>query len=137
MTKDKEIILYNKYSDIGYGEKDIKKAWMMSCECDDGWFILIDDCLDNIKRHLINKDKEFVDQFYLCQIKEKFGILMIYVSIYDDYIRGLIDMVQSLSMITCEVCGSHKDIGKTKGWIKTVCEKCVIEKNLTNWKKNE
>ena len=40
------------------------------------------------------------------QVKEKFGGLRFYYSGGDDYIRGLVDMAESMSYKTCEVCGS-------------------------------
>ena len=61
------------------------------------------------------------------QIKEKFGTLRVYTDKNDDYTRGVIDMAESLSMNTCEVCGSH---GKTYtiGWHTTLCPEHAKER---------
>lgn len=62
------------------------------------------------------------------QIKEKFGGLRFYFTGGDDYIDGLVSMAENLSYHICEICGSTKDIGYTKGWITTMCRECY-EKN--------
>jgi len=62
-----------------------------------------------------------IPQLVADQIKEKFGTLRFYTSGGDDYTDGVVRMAESLSCVTCEVCGKP---GMTtgKGWIKTTCE---------------
>ena len=62
------------------------------------------------------------------QIKEKFGGLRFYYSGGDDEIAGMVSLAENLSYNICEICGSTKDIGYTKGWITTMCKECY-EKN--------
>lgn len=54
------------------------------------------------------------------QVKEKFGGLRFYYRGGDEYIEGLVAMAESMSYVTCEVCGSP---GKRNsgGWIRTLC----------------
>jgi hypothetical protein len=66
------------------------------------------------------------------QVKEKFGTLRFYYGgggsneSERGYVRGLIQMAESISGRTCEVCGNmNKDVSSTKGWITTVCPGCV------------
>lgn len=63
-----------------------------------------------------------VPQVHAVQVKEKFGSLRFYISGGDDVVHALISMAESMSAITCEVCG---DAGKmqTGGWIRTLCDK--------------
>lgn len=55
------------------------------------------------------------------QIKEKFATLRIYTDKTNDYISGVIDMAESMSKITCEVCGNHGKIYPIR-WHKTLCQ---------------
>lgn len=61
-----------------------------------------------------------IKQVVAVQIKEKFGTLRFYYEGGDEYIHGLVSMAESMSAVTCEVCGNP---GKSTdgGWIKTVC----------------
>lgn len=62
-----------------------------------------------------------VTQVVAVQVKEKFGGLRFYYDGGDEYISGLSSMAESMSYVTCEVCGSA---GKPNsgGWIKTLCD---------------
>jgi hypothetical protein len=72
---------------------------------------------------------ELVEQVVATQIKEKFGTLRFYYQGGDDYIRGLESMADSMSARICEDCGKP---GKktTGGWIRTLCEEHVHEKEV-------
>jgi hypothetical protein len=61
-----------------------------------------------------------VPQVVVDQVKEKFGTLRFYYQGGDDYISGLVSMAESMSGVTCEVCGKP---GKSTrgGWIQTLC----------------
>ena len=60
----------------------------------------------------------------LDQIKEKFGTLRIYYTDYSksqEYISGVFDFAEAMSVHICEECGKQ---GKTRGdlsWMKTLC----------------
>lgn len=64
---------------------------------------------------------EPVAQVVAIQVKEKFGGLRFYYSGGDDYIRGVVDMAEEMSYVTCEECGAP---GKQRsgGWIRTLCD---------------
>ena len=82
-------------------------------ECNNGWFPLIKELMEDII--VLGWDRK------TCQVKEKFGTLRIYYSGGDDYIRGLVSMAQAMSGSTCEVCGNT---GKFRGksWFYTSCD---------------
>ena len=63
-------------------------------------------------------------QVEFMQVKEKFGTLRIYATNTDTYISGLISMAESMSGNTCEICGTTKKVGTTKGWTRHLCENC-------------
>lgn len=113
-----------------YPEQFKNLKWI---ECQDGWYeiisrlcYIVDNRLDYKKR--INEPLEF---FYWSQIKEKFGGLRAYAYGADEYIRGAIEMAESMSYITCEVTGEKGKLRKQRkddngepimAWIKTLCD---------------
>lgn len=102
-------------------------------ECDDGWYEILSRLCYIVNSHLdcqkrLNEPLEF---FYWSQIKEKFGGLRAYCYGADGYIRGAIDMAESISFITCEVTGEkgkvrYKKFGENgqpiPAWVKTLSD---------------
>jgi hypothetical protein len=60
------------------------------------------------------------------QIKEKFGTLRFYYFGGDDYCHGVESMAESMSAVTCEVCGSPGKL-RNGGWIRTLCDEHAKE----------
>jgi len=58
------------------------------------------------------------------QIKEKFGCLCFYFDGGDDEIDGMVSLAEHQSFMTCEYCGTTKNVGHTKVWISTICKTC-------------
>ena len=58
------------------------------------------------------------------QIKEKFGGLRFYYSGGDKEIDGMVSLAESLSYHICESCGTTIDVGRTSGWVTTICKSC-------------
>ena len=56
-------------------------------------------------------------------VKEKFGLLRIYVYDGDEHISDALEALEALSAYVCENCGKpgHPRGG---GWIKTLCDEC-------------
>ncbi len=143
MQKDLEDKLYAKYPKI-FRQKDLdmrQTAMVWGICCDSGWYTIIDELCSSIENHIENEnwsrhykkergelptDAPNFPQIEATQVKEKFGGLRFYVNHYDDYIRGLIDMAESMSLRTCETCGNP---GKPNedGWIITLCDPCRKE----------
>ena len=69
---------------------------------------------------------EACPQVVATQIKEKFGTLRFYYFGGDDYCRGVESMAESMSAVTCEVCGSSGKIRNGK-WIRTLCDEHAKE----------
>ncbi len=61
-------------------------------------------------------------QVVATQVKEKFGTLNFYYYGGDDVIYGIVRMAESMSAVTCEVCGNSGNISDTS-WIRTLCQK--------------
>ena len=106
------------------------------CECQDGWYDLLDELMGKIQE----LDKGKIVEVH--QIKEKLGGLRFYINdgsvrmdIFgsgsfemggeSDYeaIRNIISEYEDKSYITCEICGKSGRLSYTKGrWYKTVCK---------------
>jgi hypothetical protein len=69
---------------------------------------------------------EACDQVVATQIKEKFGTLRFYYCGGDDYCHGVESMAESMSAVTCEVCGSPGKL-RNGGWIQTLCDEHANE----------
>jgi hypothetical protein len=126
--------LIEKYPEIftrenEYGEREVIGYGI---SVGDGWYSIIDSLCSTIQSHLNHHRSkghltpaEFEEQVQTkaAQVKEKFGGLRFYVDNSDIYVRGAIQMAESMSVRTCETCGSP---GKQRkgGWVKTLCQPC-------------
>lgn len=117
MDQEKKIKKYDYIESLDFG----------GFECNLGWDRLILTALDTIESHLQWKHKEDPNAGHIVidQVKEKFGTLRIYYTDYSnspDYVSGVIDLAEHMSVHICEECGKP---GKTRGdlsWLKTLCE---------------
>ena len=65
------------------------------------------------------------------QVKEKFGGLRFYVGAGTDEAFDLIDETEEYLNHICEKCGSAEDVTtEGKGWIKTMCHHCHVEREM-------
>ena len=118
-------------------------------DCGDGWFNILNQLMGNIQHHIDWKEKqhnwaiewnkehptelreipELVPQVTLDQVKEKFGTLRFYYTGGDDAIDGMVRIAESMSAVTCEICGNPgKQVGG--GWITTLCKEHAEEKGI-------
>lgn len=130
MKEELEIELVKKYPKI---LKDYKGDMMQTCmawgmEHDGGWYKLLDECMEKLQYFcdLCSKDGREV-QVIADQIKEKYGDLRFYVSVYDadkiedSIIDDIISEAERKSRKTCEVTGKDGEPCKRGGWYKTLC----------------
>ena len=105
--------------------------------CDDGWYWLIDNLCSKLQwdTDKNNRDGEY-PQVVATQVKEKFGGLRFYVQSATREQYAVISFAESLSYEICEECGSTKNLGRTIGWIKVLCQDCAMD-TKHEWKKNE
>jgi len=152
-------------------QKEIVEPIQFGIETGNGWYVILDTLMQNIKWYLENKNryranefkykwmwnlqtylrrkhykkpklKAFAEWLYkkaprkkqipitvnVTQIKEKFSGLRFYYNGGDDIISGMVNLAESMSYKTCEICGTTKNVGCTKGWLTTCCLDC-LEKN--------
>lgn len=101
---------------------DKRLGFPLPCECDDGWYQLIYDCLEEIEQLYKSKNADISElRFY--QIKEKYARLMIYMGNYIDGVMDILSKYEDLSAKTCEVCGESGSIRIKGYWIKSLCDK--------------
>jgi hypothetical protein len=93
-------------------------ATVKHTECGDGWYPILDTLCRKIQGRL-----RFAkcDPVLVEQIKEKFGELRFYYTGGDATIAGMVMMAESMSEVTCEVCGDRGTL-RTGGWMKTLCD---------------
>ena len=129
MKSELELELVKKYPKILRDYKGDKMetcmAWGM--ECDDGWYDLLDKCMEKLQYFCdlcSNHGNEV--QVVAAQIKEKFGTLSFYTSVYGsnsiehEIIDNIIDAAEIKSAHTCEVTGKEGTVCKRGGWYRTL-----------------
>ena len=150
MNEKLEEQLMKKYPKIFIGkDKPITESLIpFGFECGGGWYWLIDHLCKSIQSYCDNRNEgirirnkacqegrlesEKVEdewQVEATQVKEKFGGLRFYINGADDFVYGMISFAEHLSYQICEECGSTKNIIHTKGWISTICQKCLEKRN--------
>lgn len=91
---------------------------------------------EDIDRGLKLRDvPEACRQVIATQVKEKFGTLRFYYYGGDEYCCGVEALADSMSAVTCEVCGSPGKL-LTQGWHRTLCETHAKEQNY-DWNVEE
>jgi len=97
---------------------------LFGIECGKGWHKLLEPIIGYIETY--NKDKDEEHQIKLTQVKEKWGLLRIYVNFGTHELYELIDEAEDKSQNVCELCGTEKNVGtKTSGWMLTLCLDCM------------
>ena len=101
-------------------------------ECEDGWYEILSRLCYIVNNRLDYRTKtnEPLD-FSWSQIKEKFGGLRAYCYGADEFIRGAVEMAESMSYITCEFTGEKGKLRKQRhaedgsiipAWVKTLSD---------------
>lgn len=130
MKEELQLELVKKYPKI---LKNFRGDPMQTClafgfECEDGWYKILDHCMKKLQHlcDLCSKDGREV-QVVADQIKEKFGGLRFYVSIYgaenieDCIVDDIISEAERKSINTCEISGESGSLCNRGSWYKTLC----------------
>lgn len=98
-------------------------------EIGSGWFDLVYTLCKRIDSYLDWANRQDANSGYIrvIQIKSKLGGLRFYYDSYttDDhsqYIRGLVDFAEEMSMRICEKCGHPGEL-RELSWVSTLCDK--------------
>jgi len=115
-----EKVLVKKYpkifKDYGGDIRHTCMGWGMACGR--GWFLLIDELCSKLS-----------DDAVAAQVKEKFGGLRFYLSgIEKDH--EIEQEYEDKSTKTCEECGNPAEVKNNRGWLKTICDPCLKQREL-------
>jgi hypothetical protein len=132
MKEELELELVKKYPKI---LRDYKGDKMQTCmawgmECGDGWYDLLNKCMSKLQYlcDLCSTHEREV-QVVANQIKEKYGTLRFYTSVYGAndteslIIDDIINEAEAASARTCEVTGDSGTVCQRGGWYRTLCYK--------------
>jgi hypothetical protein len=82
--------------------------------------------VDAFEKYCEKETIETIPQVIAEQVKEKFGTLNFYYRGGNRIIDGMVYLAESMSVSTCETCGSTKDVVMNKsGWITVKCKRCI------------
>lgn len=93
-------------------------------QCEDGWLSLIEDTLSKLQEKYNVLIPDFKESFYVSQIKQKYGMLRIYLapgSFQSAEIQGILHRAEVESATTCELCGNPGMLWFKKGTYATRC----------------
>lgn len=122
--------IYDEYPQLFQNPADTRYGHLNKViSCGKGWYNIINNVCKVVDQHIKNNPRK--EQIKILQIKEKFGILTIYVQNGDEYIKAINNFAKTISSITCEYCGEEAKITKLKtGWLKTICNRCKEEERI-------
>ena len=127
MNKQHEKILLDKF-DYMFRERHLPMSQTCMCwlfECGDGWFDLIYKLCNDIQKELDKPQNiETKNNFCFAQVKEKFGLLRIYVNYSNEKINKLISIAENKSNKICMNCGKKGSLDKRFHWLITLCKEC-------------
>ena len=127
LLTEEQLVERFKFLKLDKEDKSSRPYPMFGVECGKGWYNILWKMFEGIEKVL--KDDESI---YVAQIKEKWGLLRIYIDGGNDKIDKLIERAEKKSEKVCEHCGKKGKLRKLNGWLSTLCIKC-----LNDWKKEQ
>ena len=135
MKKELQDKIFNDFPEL-FKHKDNLMASLMAfgIATDDGWFDLIYNLCKDIKEYY----GVVPDDFYVVQVKEKFGALRFYITAAPKRVHDLIHAAECASFSICERCGAKNDYKKGDKkfrsfyrddlpWLQTLCDDCLLK----------
>jgi len=129
MTKEKQLELVAKYPKIfkNYGGDKMHTCMHWGIEFDDGWYDLIDKCLEKLQYFCdLCTTQEREVQVVADQMKEKYGTLRFYYTVYGgndvegSIISDIVEEAEYKSGRICEVSGDSGTLCQRGWWYKTL-----------------
>jgi hypothetical protein len=97
--------------------------YTLADDLSDGWRKAFGTQLfDELKKALI--ETNYMDKFRFEDIKQKFGMLRIYVNPSPQEVLNVLEKYELLSEHYCEKCGRPAQLTSDGYWLQTICEKC-------------
>jgi len=128
MNKKNTERLFKKYPDLFKHRDDMMASLMcFGFECGDGWYDLINQLCGDISKWYNTNRGGIPDDFYVVQVKEKFGSLRFYITAAPKEIHDMISVAEQKSYFICEKCGKEGKMfyRDELPWIMTLCDKCL------------
>lgn len=128
MNEKKEKKLVEKY--LNFFQKYKKTVFgTINIDCEDGWFDILDQCLNKIKYfcELCSKNDNKTASINILQIKEKFSVLRIHFitqnlnDLEKQIFEDIIFSTEKKSSVTCEITGAEGEKCERGRWYKTLC----------------
>lgn len=101
-------------------------------ECGDGWYALIDRVCAQAEAETRLLAASGMDRGNLprvCQIKEKFGVLVLAMpgaSALSAEVQAMLNAVEKESAATCEDCGQPGELRTGGDWLHVSCDACEL-----------
>lgn len=89
-------------------------------DCGKGWYPLIDELMSKLQA--LNEEK--YPDLQVVQVKEKWGLLTVYLTYYYPEAEKLIDEYRDKSAKICEICGNPSIVRLVSGWYSSICDDC-------------
>lgn len=95
--------------------KNHERGYFVSFGVGPGW----NDIILDLHEKLV---EEAPEDYYIVQVKEKFGTLRYYVGPMTEAGFDYIQEAEMLSAVTCEQCGRPGTLRSDRGWLRTLCD---------------
>ncbi len=131
MREELEKKLVEKYPELfrGKDKPPTESLMCFGCECDDGWFDIINRACALIANYM--KYTPECPPVEFSQIKEKFGGLRLYYFGGDDYVQGVCRMAEAMSYGVCEVSGERGQLCRAGTWLRTLSPALAAKHDYT------
>jgi hypothetical protein len=98
---------------------------LFGIECRNGWYDLIYNLSAVLERYILTLPEASRQHFYASQVKEKWGSLSYYTSLYCENQQVIEAFAEAgeASKVTCEVCGEKGELHGDLLWKQTLCDK--------------
>lgn len=94
-------------------------------ECKDGWYELLRQLFTKLETlWKAYPNGQPADAPVILQVKEKFGLLRVYLSWQTAAMSSAIKDAEAKSARTCEICGQPGTMHQRGNWLRTTCESC-------------
>lgn len=105
-------------------KKHLTPWQLFGIDCGEGWKNLYIPILNFIQKYNSTHSQE--EQIEILQVKEKWGLLEIYVNKHIPKLEYMINEARSSSKFICSSCGKERDNNITFNF-STLCEECKKE----------
>jgi len=124
VNEDLERSLLSRFPEIFNTKESDPDDYLWGIHCGDGWAPLIASMCRQLQLHV---DMTGIPQVKATQIKHKLGTLRCGFNGVDAYCKGVINAIEDMSFVTCELCGNKGVMARgAKGWIRVLCDQCRL-----------